>query len=204
VQGATGPRRRKQNKCLGSSKADPNFILGEDLSMVGVAAMADKTLVGKAYGRQFSEKTLRAWATSNWGANSISSPNIFRLSRGWFMIIFSEPSQALVVLQKSWAIDSSPVLMKLWNPTFDVASERLDSILIWVRLPGLPPHLWSENCFQAIGNFLGEYLTADMGFLDTGRDVSGKNSGLSKHQGRATRIPQPNRFGMDKGPNSRL
>jgi hypothetical protein len=145
LQGVPGPRRRKQNKCLGSSKADPNFILGEDLTMSGVAAMADKTIVRKSYGPQFSEKTLRAWAESNWGAPSNPTPRIFRLSRGWFMIIFSEPIQALVVLQKSWSIDSSLVLMKLWNPTFDATSERLDSIPIWVRLPGLPPHLWSEK-----------------------------------------------------------
>ena len=58
--------------------------------------------------------------------------------------------------------------MKLRNPTFDAASERLDSIPIWVQLLGLPPHLWSEKCFQAIENFLGEFLAADMGFIDTG------------------------------------
>jgi hypothetical protein len=31
-----------------------------------VAEMADKTLVGKAYGRQFSENSLKTWAASNW------------------------------------------------------------------------------------------------------------------------------------------
>jgi len=40
--------------------------------------------------------------------------------------------------------------------------------MMWVHLPGIPSHLWSEKCFQEIGNFLGEYMTADMGFLDTG------------------------------------
>jgi hypothetical protein len=50
AQGTTGKRRRKRNKCLGSSKTDPNFILGDDLTMVEVSPMADKTLVRKAYG----------------------------------------------------------------------------------------------------------------------------------------------------------
>jgi hypothetical protein len=84
------------------------------------------------------------------------------------MLVFSEKSQASLVLQKSWFIDSSPILLKLWNPTFDAASERLDSIPIWVRLSGLPPHLWNEKCFQAIGNHLGEFLVADMDFIDSG------------------------------------
>jgi len=84
------------------------------------------------------------------------------------MLTFAKKFQAYSVLQRSWFIDSSPILLKLWNPTFDTENERLDSIPIWVRLLGLPPHLWNEKCFQAIGNHLGEFITADMSFLDTG------------------------------------
>jgi hypothetical protein len=87
------------------------------------------------------------------------------------MIIFVDPTQALEALHTSWTIDSSPVLMKPWNPTFDASCERLDSIPIWVRLPGLPPHLWSESCFKALRNFLGEYISADMSFLASGNMV---------------------------------
>jgi hypothetical protein len=60
AQGTSEQKRRKRNKCLGSSKADPNFIHDDDLSMVGVFTMEEKTLVGKAYGRQFNEKNLQA------------------------------------------------------------------------------------------------------------------------------------------------
>jgi hypothetical protein len=58
LQGTIEQKRRKHNKFLGSSKADPKFTLGDDLTMAGVLVMANKTLVGKSYGRQFSEKTL--------------------------------------------------------------------------------------------------------------------------------------------------
>jgi hypothetical protein len=186
--GASESRHRKQNKCVGSSKTNLNFTLGDDLTLSGVAEMADKTLVGKAYGRQFSEKTLKSWAAANWDAIYNPPPKISRLSRGWFMLVFSEKSQASVVLQKSWFIDSSPILLKLWNPTFDAAREILDSIPIWVRLSGLPPHLWNEKCFQAIGNFLGEFLVADMGFIDSWGDVGSKDSSFIKHQRRAKGI----------------
>jgi hypothetical protein len=119
-QGSREARHRKRNKCVGSSKSNLDFTLGDDLTLSGVAEMADKTLVGKAYGRQFSEKTLKAWAASNWDVIFNPPPKINRLSRGWFMLTFSEKSQAISVLQKSWFIDSSPILLKLWSPTFDV------------------------------------------------------------------------------------
>jgi hypothetical protein len=93
--------------------------------MFGVAEMVDKTIAGKAYGFQLSEKSLKAWAETNWGVSYNPPLKISRLSRGWFMIIFSELIEAMATLQKSWTIDSSSVLMKLWNPTFDATSERL-------------------------------------------------------------------------------
>jgi hypothetical protein len=84
------------------------------------------------------------------------------------MLTFAKKSHAYSVLQKGWFMESSPTILKLWNPTFDVDNERLDSIPIWVKLPGLPPHIWNEKCFQAIKNHLGDFITAYMSFLDTG------------------------------------
>jgi hypothetical protein len=67
-------------------------------------------------------------------------------------------------LQSGWSIDSTPVLLKKWEPTFDAATERMDTIPIWVRLAGLPPQYCSEKCFQVIGNELGNFIKADMSF----------------------------------------
>jgi hypothetical protein len=166
--GAAEAGHRKHNECVGSSISNLDFTLGDDLTLSDVAKMVDKTLVGKAYGRQFSEKMLKAWAASTWDAIYNLPPKINCLSRGYFMLTFLDKPQAISVLQKSCFIDSSPILLKLWSPTFDVDNERLDSIPIWVCLPGLPPHLWNEKCFQAIENHLGEFLVVDMGSIDSG------------------------------------
>jgi hypothetical protein len=39
--------------------------------------------------------------------------------------------------------------------------------LVWVCLPALPLHFWSLEHFKAIGNFLGDFLEADMTFEET-------------------------------------
>jgi hypothetical protein len=50
--------------------------------------MTYKTLLGKSYSRQFSEKTLKSWDAENWNAIYNPPPKISRLSRGWFMLDF--------------------------------------------------------------------------------------------------------------------
>jgi hypothetical protein len=65
---------------------------------------------------------------------------------------------------KPWSINNSPLLLKPWSSLFDESIERLDKILVWVRLPTLPFHLWTFEHFKSIGNFLGDFLDADMTF----------------------------------------
>ena len=43
----------------------------------------------------------------------------------------------------------------------------MDSVPIWVRLPGLPLHYWKEEHLRAIGNILGTFIEADLAFERT-------------------------------------
>lgn len=40
----------------------------------------------------------------------------------------------------------------------------MEAILVWENVLGLPPHLWTEDVFRAIGNKLGEFLEAYVSF----------------------------------------
>jgi hypothetical protein len=125
-------KHRKQNKCIGVFSDSSNLILGKDLSMAEVVEMEDKLVVGKVYGRHFNEKNLKAWVVSTWGASQSPSPQVRRLSLGWFLIIFLAAEQDSQALLRCWTIDSSLVLLKPSDPTFDASSERMDSFPIWV------------------------------------------------------------------------
>jgi len=127
---ASSSKHKKKKKCIWLSPEDPNLILGEYLSMAEIVEMENKTVVGKVYGRHFNENTLKEWAASSWGSTFNPPPKINRLCRGWFMIIFAEVTQANWVLQMCCSIDSSLVLIKLWDTTFDASSESLDYIPI--------------------------------------------------------------------------
>jgi hypothetical protein len=81
-------RRRKRNKCIGVVTDSSNLILGEDLSMAEVLELADKSVVGKVYGRHFSEKTLKIWAHTTWGSAQPTPPQIVDYQGDGFSSLF--------------------------------------------------------------------------------------------------------------------
>lgn len=95
------------------------------------------------------------------------APVVDLLTQGWFVVNFSNEADLWKILNRSWSLDHSPVLLKPWHPMFDASRERVDTIPIWVRLPVLPLHFWSELHLRRIGNILGTFLEADLSFLES-------------------------------------
>ena len=56
---------------------------------------------------------------------------------------------------------------KPWNPLFDARKEKIDSMLVWVRLLGLPLEYWFCEVFMMIGNSIGQFVEVDMTFTET-------------------------------------
>jgi len=73
------------------------------------------------------------------------------------------------VLKKLWMIDSTPFFLKKRIPPFDANKERMNVMLIWVRLLGLPPELWTELSFKELGNAMGTVMDADISFRESGK-----------------------------------
>ena len=48
--------------------------------------------------------------------------------------------------------------MNRWTPDFDPALDVPKAVPVWVRLPNLPMHCWSEESLRSIGNGLGKYI----------------------------------------------
>jgi hypothetical protein len=115
----------------------------------------------------FSLKTIIAWTQSVWEEHLGYAPEVIELSRNWFAFNFLQPEHAKWVLGKNWSVNFSPLLLKPWSPLFDASREKLDKIPVWVRLPALPLQFWSLDYFKAIGNFLGDFLEADLSFEET-------------------------------------
>lgn len=94
-------------------------------------------------------------------------PEVVNLKGGWFAFNFRMEDHLLWVLNRNWVVCNSPLLLKPWHPLFDASSERVDSVPLWVRLPGLPLQYWKLQHLREIGNILGKFLEADLSFLET-------------------------------------
>lgn len=50
------------------------------------------------------------------------------------------------------------LFMKRWYPKFNPYAQTLSLVLLWVRLPSLPPEFWNPKSLEAIDNAIGEFV----------------------------------------------
>jgi len=75
-------------------------------------------------------------------------------------------------------MDGTPIVLKHWTPNFDAKWEKVDVVLVWVRLPGLPMQYWNSSHFSSIGSRLDDFLEADYSFKEMGMITLLKKQGL--------------------------
>lgn len=129
--------------------------------------MSKTTLVGKAMGRRFIIKYVIDWVGSSWQPHLGYALEVVTLKGGWFGFNFKAEDHAKWVLNRNWSLCGAPFLLKPWHPLFDASCERVDSVPLWVHLPGLPLQYWKEYHLREIGNLVGTFLEADLSFLET-------------------------------------
>jgi len=129
---------------------------------------ADKVLVGRIRGQNYSAARLRTWATEVWGQHLVDIPFVQTFVRGWFALRFVHADHTNWVLSSFWHFEHAPVLLKHWTPLFDPEIEQIGIGPVWIRLPGIPLQYWSEDIFRRIGNAIGTFMDYDKSYQQTG------------------------------------
>jgi len=162
----SGPKKKRKTSWIKSRQVGV-YAVGEDVEWHNILEMSKLTIVGKVIGRFFARRTMVSWVDRFWKEVVGYSPVVDLLTRGWFAVTFAKEEDLPKILNRSWSLDHSPVLLKKWHPLFDASIERVDIIPIWVRMPALPLQYWSEFHLRGIGNMLGTCLEVDLSFLKT-------------------------------------
>ncbi|XP_048591504.1 serine/arginine repetitive matrix protein 1-like [Brassica napus] len=83
------------------------------------------------------------------------------LGQGMFQFQFAREEDLLSVLEKRpYRYAKWMVIVERWNPT--TAPDFPSLIPFWIKVQGLPVHLWTEDTVKVIGEDLGVYETADI------------------------------------------
>jgi len=159
--------KTKKGKLIKNKEVCLNFVLGFDIQIDGVMEETEVTLVRRAKVKKYSINYITKWISKAWKEAPNHQFELTTLARGWFMTKFGKGETLEWVLRHNYCFCRERILFKNWNPLFDAQTEKVGEILVWVRLPGLPPQFWTVEVFRAIRNTLCIFLEKDMSFLET-------------------------------------
>jgi len=169
VEGGDKPEdqggKRKKPKICRKKEERPSCVFGVDIHIDRVLEASETLLVGRIGGRKFMVAFIKKWALAAWKEAPGQPEEVKILDRGWFCLRFGKKEHVEWVLSKHWSLGKRPVLFRKWTPLFDAQKEKSEEFPVWVKLMGLPIHLWTDSVFSSIGNTLGKYLEADKSYL---------------------------------------
>ena len=145
-----------RNVAQGAKKKKPRAVrkkrvlslaLGEGVAVVDMPTYVDRALVGHTRGRNLNRSFLRNWVAEKWGSQLAILPEVSKLMKGWFVFLMDSKDDADRMVSSRWEMAGVPIVIKKWSLIFDVAKEHAGKEPIWVKLLGLPIHLWNQPFF---------------------------------------------------------
>ena len=105
---------------------------------------------------------VRNWTRHNWEVKGKLS--IAVLGRGIMLFEFEQAQEAERVLARGKrSIKENWLILDKWNPEVGCSFKNSIAVETWVRVVGLPLHLWSLEVFKSIGEGCGGFIAVDEG-----------------------------------------
>ncbi|GLJ55323.1 hypothetical protein SUGI_1187090 [Cryptomeria japonica] len=85
------------------------------------------------------------------------------MDKVFFVAKFEDANYRRKIMSESFFYekDNMSLLVKPWHSNFNPLSKMFSKILVWVRLPYLPLHLWIDSLFDEIGDAIGSFIMVD-------------------------------------------
>lgn len=102
-------------------------------------------------------KTIISKTKSEWMATG--EVKLADVDNGFILIKFANEIDCNHVLfYQPWFVQGQILNLQRWRRDFDPFKEAIESIIIWVHLPGLPVKLWGESILRKLLNKLVKLL----------------------------------------------
>ena len=103
---------------------------------------------------------LREWVNKCWTPHGIFLDAMQKLTKGFFLFHFGNPSQAEAVFTNDpWSVRSSLLVFQRWSRDFTVSDDKKLRVPVWVEFLGLPFPCW--HFIEAIAQTLGKVVTKE-------------------------------------------
>ncbi|WJZ80732.1 hypothetical protein VitviT2T_000628 [Vitis vinifera] len=103
---------------------------------------------------------VRRWASQQWALKGIL--RVAMLGRGLLLFEFESSWEAERVLARGARnIKENVIVLNRWNPEVGCLCKDSSAKEVWVRVVGLPLHLWSPEIFKRIGDGCGGFVAID-------------------------------------------
>lgn len=102
--------------------------------------------------------------------NSTLGFSIIDLENDYFLVLLKTEGDAEFVLSQGlWTIMSHCLVVQPWTPYFDSPKEEINSVIAWIRLPGMVLHCYYKRILQMLDQIIGTIVRIDYNTKSTTR-----------------------------------
>ena len=95
-----------------------------------------------------------------WGKQGIDK--IAMMGRGIFLVRFNSVEASLKVTTEGMQFfDQKPLITRMWDPDVPVDKTNVESVPIWIKMPGLALKYWGEKSLFKIAGLVGKAIKMD-------------------------------------------
>lgn len=117
------------------------------------------TVVAKIYGRKIGYMALVHRLGVLWNGYAFK---IMDVEGECFLIKFKSNEGFIHALTGGpWPMLGSYLVAQPWTRTFCLDNPKIDRMVVWARLPGIPHHLYDKRSLRIIGSVMGEIVKVD-------------------------------------------
>lgn len=153
------PPSAQQQKFVKKKDCIPTVALPEEETCRSALNLADRGLIGQFTGLWPSPKSVEDWIKRNWTPLIEEGIKSYFVGKGFFVFVFElAEDRSLIFRNGPYFMGPQGLYLNKWSPDFDPTQDVPSAVPVWVRLPHLPLHCWSQKSLQIIGNSLGKYI----------------------------------------------
>ncbi|KAK9203874.1 hypothetical protein WN943_014131 [Citrus x changshan-huyou] len=87
---------------------------------------------------------------------------VIDLENDYYLVRFrAEEDVEFALTQGPWTIFGHYLTVQKWSPSFDCLSDKIETIVAWIRLPGMPLHYYHKRVLRILGEVVGRVIRID-------------------------------------------